>query len=320
MRSVEHSSVEPSAYTAPLNGGQNGTAGLVPRPKRRHLGRNFALIFLALYAGLNLAIVMQRWGQLNPNLGSQARAYAHIQLSPSQHPWFFPMLALHVLGGAVALATCVLQIWPWLRENHPSIHRRVGSVYIYGGVFTSVVFGLIVEMFWPFSVATMLSQVVVLVLWGFVTVMGLRSGRQGLREEHRRWMLRSFALTVSVLVEVSIDGPLQLLIRTEFHSRLLSNIDAYIQLKDSNENWLGLIIVLLCVEGLLERERYRRVVLGQRLVLGQPAGELREPAPADTQQDPPARSGAIHEMAMSNQEMAMSNQQIRGSQEEGHSD
>jgi uncharacterized membrane protein len=276
MRSVEHSSVESSAYAAPLGGGQDGrTEGLVPRPKRRRLARRFALGFLAFYAFVNLAIVAQRWGQINPNLGSQARAYAHIQLSPSQHPWYFPMLGLHVLGGSIALATCVLQIWPWLRENHPSIHRRIGRVYIFAGVFTSVFFGLIVEIFWPFSVATMLSQVVVLVLWGFVTAMGLRSRRQGLTEEHRRWMLRSFALTVSVLVEVTIDGPLQLLIRTEFHSRLMSNIDAYIQLKDSNENWLGLIIVILCVEGFLERERFRRVVLGQ------PAGELRESVSTD---------------------------------------
>jgi uncharacterized membrane protein len=279
MRSVENSPVESSAYVSPPIGGEQNerTAGRAPRSKPRHWGRKFALGILTLYVVVSLALVAQRWGQVNPKLGSQARAVAHISLSPAQHPWYFPMLWLHVLGGSIALGACVLQIWPWLRERHPAAHRIIGRVYIFGGVYPAVIFGLIVEMFWPYSVATMISQVFVLLLWAFVTTMGLRMGRQGLNDEHRRWMLRSFALTCSVLVEVTIDGPLQLIIYSEFHTRLMSNADIYIQLKDSNENWLGLFIVILCVEGFLERERWKRVVRRQ------PAAELREAVPADAQ-------------------------------------
>jgi uncharacterized membrane protein len=267
MRSVKNSPIESSAYVAPSDAGAtNGGTDLVSRPKHRHLAGYIALGILAVYASWAVAVVWQRWGQLNPNQGSQAREYANIVLSPSQHPWYFPMLAGHVLTASVALVTCIFQIWPWLRVNHPSLHRYIGRVNIFVGVFPAVVFGLIVEVFWPFSVATMLSQVFVLALWGFVTAMGLRMGRKGLTEEHRRWMLRSFALTCSVLVEVSIDPALEVIIGTEFHSRLMSSKDIFMQLKDSNENWLGLFIIILCVEGFLERERFRRIVRPQLAV------------------------------------------------------
>jgi hypothetical protein len=96
------------------------------------------------------------------------------------------------------------------------------------------------------------------VLWLGVTLFGFRMRRQGRIAEHRRWMFRSYALTCSVLVELAIDPFVQLLISTQYHSRLDSNLDIYFQIKDSNENWVGLLIVILVVEGYLEYERMRR--------------------------------------------------------------
>jgi len=29
----------------------------------------------------------------------------------------------HILFGSVALVTACLQIWPWLRRTHPTVHR-----------------------------------------------------------------------------------------------------------------------------------------------------------------------------------------------------
>lgn len=247
------------------------------RLKPRRLGRwgRIGLALLVLYAVLNVLLAWYSWGS---SRGSHARELAHIQVSPSEHPFYWPMLGLHVLGGSIALLTCAFQIWPWPRAHHPRVHRRVGRVYAFAGVYPAVLFGLIVEAYWPFSVATALSQVFVMLLWAFVTTMGIVMRRRGLIEEHRRWMLRSFGLTCSVLVELTIDLPLQVLISTEFHSRLGSNLDVYFQLKDSNENWLGLAIIVVVVEGILERERLQRVMLQRSRSAG--SGGLQEPGQA----------------------------------------
>lgn len=219
---------------------------------RRIKGRHVAIVLLALYVIAALVIAWQRWGQFNPNVSSQAREIAHIQLDPEQHPWYFPMLLLHVTFSSIALATAVLQIWPWFRRTHPRGHRIVGRVYAYGGVFPAVFFAFVVQAFWAFSVPTAISQVVPLLLWLGTTTYGIMMRRRGRYEVHRRYMLRSFALTSLVLIELTIDLPVQLLIGVQFHSRLHSSMDIYMQVKDTTENWLGLVLLFVIVTLWLE--------------------------------------------------------------------
>lgn len=227
------------------------------RTLRRRRWRNFFFGFLAFYVLVNLTTAWLRWGHLDPKMGSQARNAAHIALSPSVHPWYFPALLMHVLGSSIALGLVGLQVWPGLRERYPKLHRMTGRIYIFGGVLPGAFFALLVEVYWPFSVATMLSQVTLALLWLFCTFYGYALRLRGEITDHRRWMLRSFALTCVVLVEVTIDLPVQIIIATELHTRLMSNLDIYFQLKDSNENWIGMFIVLCAVEGFLEWEHRR---------------------------------------------------------------
>ena len=233
----------------PVGGSSTSSAG----PARRGRWGHVALIVFTLAVSAALAIAWQRWGQFNPNLSSSGREQAHIVLSPAEHPWYYPMLFGHVLFSSIALFTAIFQVWPWLRRAYPSLHRRVGYVYAFGGVFPAVIFGVVVEIFWPFSTQTAVSQYVQLFLWGAVTVTGVVRRRQGLIAEHRRWMIRSFALTSVVLIELTIDPFIQLIISSQFHSRLMSNMDIYMQMKDSTENWVGLTIVFVVTTLLLER-------------------------------------------------------------------
>jgi uncharacterized membrane protein len=226
------------------------------RPRRRW-GRTVLMVLLALYVLAALAIAWSRWGLLDPQVSSQAREIADIVLPPDEHPWYYPMLWLHVFTSSVALTASVFQIWPWLRRTHPAVHRNVGRIYVFAGVFPSVITALIVQAFWAFSMPTAISQIVPLVLWFAVTAYGLVLRRRGWISEHRRWMLRSFALTALVLMELTIDPFVQLLIATQFESRLHGSMDIYMQMKDTTENWLGLVLTILIVEGRLEYERRR---------------------------------------------------------------
>ncbi|WP_320068813.1 DUF2306 domain-containing protein [Micromonospora sp. RTGN7] len=253
------------------------------RPGRQRRRRNIFLGFIALCVLAALSIAWSRWGQFDPNMGSQAREKAKIVLSPQEHPLYFWMLLGHIIGASIALAAGVLQLWRGLRTRHPRVHRTVGRVYVFAGVIPATSFALLVEAFYPFSVATAISQVALSLLWLGVTLFGFALRRQGRIAEHRRWMFRSYALTCTVLVELAIDPFVQLLVSTQYHSRLDSNLDIYFQIKDSNENWVGLLIVILVVEGYLEYERMRRP---KRLI---------EPPAVSGEQLPPAAQAAAPE-------------------------
>ncbi len=227
------------------------------RRGRRSWGRNVALGLLALFALTALAITWSHWGKFDPGAGSQERERVGLSLSPAEHPWYYPMLLLHIVGASVALATCMFQIWPWLRRVHPRVHRYVGRVYVFAGVYPGAVFAIVVQVFWPFSAATVLSQVVPAALWVAVTTYGVVLRRQGRIAEHRRWMLRSFALTVTALAVLVIDPLVDLVIGTQLHTRLVGSMDIFLQVKDANENWLGLVICLVAVEWKLELDRLR---------------------------------------------------------------
>ena len=108
-----------------------------------------------------------------------------------------PWLAVHAAGAATALLVGGFQFLPALRRRR-SIHRWLGRIYATGcivgglaglrlafgttaGVFAGVGFGLLA------------------LLWIYATTQAWRFAREGRFEEHRRWMIRSFAMTFAAV-------------------------------------------------------------------------------------------------------------------------
>ncbi|WP_320068811.1 DUF2306 domain-containing protein [Micromonospora sp. RTGN7] len=280
---MEHVKDRSSGDSPPRGEERENLAVQADRPGRPRRRRYVFLGIVAFCILVSLSITWSRWGQFDPNLGSQARERANIELSPEEHPLYYWMLLSHIAGASIALVAGVLQVWRGLRTRHPRVHRTVGRVYVFAGVVPATVLALLVTAFYPFSVATAFSQVALSLLWLGVTLFGLALRRQGRIAEHRRWMFRSYALTCSVLVVIAIDPFVQLLVSTQYHSRLNGNLDIYLQVKESNVNWLGLLISILIVEGYLEYERMRRP---KRLI---------EPPAASGEQLPPAAQAAAPE-------------------------
>jgi len=109
-------------------------------------------------------------------------------------PLYYPLLLAHMGFGTVTMVTVVLQLWPWLRRNHPRVHRISGRFYVVAALISGVAALSIVRFAPPVgqigvSMATL--------LWMFTTSMGFIRARQGRYAEHRRWMLYSFALVMN---------------------------------------------------------------------------------------------------------------------------
>lgn len=107
-------------------------------------------------------------------------------------------LSMHLAGGSIALATGAWQLNTHLRTRHPSIHRWIGRVY----VAAVLVGGLGAAILAPRSREGMVTH------WGFgllavawlgTTVVAYRAIRRRDLASHRRWMLRSYALTFAAV-------------------------------------------------------------------------------------------------------------------------
>src|SRR5690606_41502757 len=118
---------------------------------------------------------------------------------PDPFPAYYPPLSLHVIFGSIAMLTCCLQIWPRFRARHPRAHRAIGRVYVFAGCVPAGLTGLVVALATPFGPVARVSSVLLSLIWLGCTVAGWRMARRRRFAEHRRWMIRSFALTMSII-------------------------------------------------------------------------------------------------------------------------
>ncbi|MGH3788599.1 MAG: DUF2306 domain-containing protein [Pseudonocardiaceae bacterium] len=120
---------------------------------------------------------------------SQARLPA-----PPGYLWYYPMLVTHIFFGSVALLTACLQVWPWLRQHHPAVHRWSGRLYVFAGALPAAVVVLTITPFSVWGANQQTGNTMLAVLWLATTLAGYRATRQRRFADHREWMIRSFAL------------------------------------------------------------------------------------------------------------------------------
>ncbi|MEV4637290.1 DUF2306 domain-containing protein [Actinoplanes sp. NPDC049548] len=171
------------------------------------------------------------------------------------HYW---TLVPHVLFGSVALATAVLQIWPWFRQRHPAWHRRAGRVYVFGGVLPAGLTALVVGAFTPFGPVTRASNVLLALLWLGCTVTGWRRARQRRYADHRRWMIRSFALTASIISNRIWGAIAAVTLAPQLDTTFHGDPMLFAWIVSGFASWLGWTLPLLVSQWWLDRDRRPR--------------------------------------------------------------
>jgi uncharacterized membrane protein len=111
----------------------------------------------------------------------------------------FPtIVALHVVLGGVYLALAPFQFVRRIRSRHPAYHRRAGRLLIAIGVVVGVT-ALFMGLMIPFSGWP---ERVVIGLFGSLFLLALVKGlvhvRAGRVASHREWMMRAFAIGLSI--------------------------------------------------------------------------------------------------------------------------
>ena len=166
----------------------------VPRPSA---ARTAGLGWLALSATA-VAVLAPLPYALNP-LRVLADAGGEIAGHYAGRPaWSQGFFFLHVAGGGLALLLSPLQLSARLRASAPRVHRVVGRVVL-AAIAAGRVAGLVLA---PSSLAGPVGTAgfgLLALLWLAFATLGLRAVRRGDVGAHRRWMLRTFALTYAAV-------------------------------------------------------------------------------------------------------------------------
>ena len=113
------------------------------------------------------------------------------------HTWLF-VLRLHIVLAVVALLAGALNLVGRLRRRHINIHRYLGRTYVLS-ILLNYFPSIYLSCFATGGVAGALGFFALNFVWIGTTYKAYRSARNREIAEHRRWMIRSYAVTLANL-------------------------------------------------------------------------------------------------------------------------
>jgi uncharacterized membrane protein len=108
-----------------------------------------------------------------------------------RHPW---LTYLYIVPGVLYMVGATLQLAYWFRRCHYTFHRRLGRVLLAAGLITGLL-AVALGLAFPFGGLAELSATVLFGAWFLgCLLLAFRAVRAGDIVQHRRWMIRAFAI------------------------------------------------------------------------------------------------------------------------------
>jgi len=148
-----------------------------------------ALILIVLFFfGLRLGVDV-------PNLAAGTVPEDPYERRYVEHPW---RAYLHIVPGVIYLLGAPLQLTRRVRTRHYGVHRGLGRVLL-GAALLSGVFALVFGVPFAFGGFWQAAATVVFGLWFLACLLlAFRAIKRDDPAQHRRWMIRAFAVGVGV--------------------------------------------------------------------------------------------------------------------------
>jgi hypothetical protein len=113
--------------------------------------------------------------------------------------WYLPAYYSHVLVAAAILLIGFFQLNSKISLRWKKVHRLLGRCYAYGILFFAAPGGLVMSFFilrGPWVLSSFLLQCL---LWFSFTAIAVNKIVKGDTAEHKKWMIRSYALTFAAV-------------------------------------------------------------------------------------------------------------------------
>jgi uncharacterized membrane protein len=172
---------------------------------------------------------------------------------PATFALHYPLLVAHVMFASAAMVAAVAQIWPRLRTRHPVLHRRVGRVYVYTAI-PAAACAMVIGAATPFGPFLAVSNVFLAALWLWFTINGYLAARQRRLREHRRQMVRSATLALSIITNRIWTPILFIALHPLQDSVFGGNEEHFLWFAAGLGAWLGWTVPLLVVQRWLNRK------------------------------------------------------------------
>lgn len=134
-------------------------------------------------------------------------AYSMLPLGAVVHPEMLPdfvarpsALYVHAFAASVALLLGPWQFSARLRQKRPDVHRWTGRIYLAVGVLVGGLSGLYLAQSAFGGAMARLGFATLAVLWLLTGAAAFLAIRNGHVADHRRWMMRNFALTFAAVM------------------------------------------------------------------------------------------------------------------------
>jgi len=156
-------------------------------------------------------------------------------------------LYIHPFTGGLALLVGPFQFWKWSRNKHRNIHRWLGRIYLFLGIFPASITGFIVAQNTVAGLTGQIGFSLLAILWFFTGAMALRTILQGDTQSHRVWMIRNFSLTFAAVT-------LRLWIPILIMAQLPSGIDPELAFSNAYQAvpWLAWVPNLIVGEAIIQ--------------------------------------------------------------------
>lgn len=165
---------------------------------------------------------------------------------PSTFGLHYPLLIAHVALATVAMVLALVQIGPGIRARWPRVHRRAGRVYV-AAALPAATSGLVIGVATPFGPILAVSNVLLASAWLWFTVNGYLAARRHRYVDHRRHMLRSATLVLSIISNRIWTPVLFVALQPLQGSIFGIDDERFIWLVAGLGGWLGWTIPLLAV-------------------------------------------------------------------------
>ncbi|MBO0992669.1 DUF2306 domain-containing protein [Bacillus sp. SD088] len=169
----------------------------------------------------------------------------------------YPVLVTHIALAFIALVAGFLQFVDRIRLKNPRLHRNIGRTYVVS-VFISGLLAFVLY-FYDENFTKALAFLVLAIAWLFTTLKAYRKAIQRHYDEHRKWMIRSFAITL-VAVSARILVPVILFSYVIFHGFTLPGGRMQMTEEALKVNiWVGLILNITIVEWIILKRPFNKL-------------------------------------------------------------
>jgi uncharacterized membrane protein len=172
---------------------------------------------------------------------------------PATFALHYPLLVGHVMFASVAMVSAVVQTWPGLRRRLPGVHRRVGRVYVFTAV-PAAMCAMVIGAATPFGPILAVSNVLLASLWLWLTINGYLAGRQRRFAAHRRHMILSATVGLSIITNRIWTPVLFIALHPLQDSIFGGNEEHYLWVVAGIGAWLGWTIPTVAVYRWLTRK------------------------------------------------------------------